>query len=159
MIKTIIVDDEHPAREGLRNWLKEFCPDVDVLADAGSVKTAVESIYQHNPDLVFLDIELPDGDGFEMLRRLNRINFKIIFVTAFSEYAIKAFRFYATDYLLKPVNISELMEAVNKVRNELGNQRNNQNIMELLQHNTKFGNEFPVIVIPDKKGFKGTEHP
>jgi two-component system LytT family response regulator len=154
MIKTIIVDDECPAREVLRNWLTQFCPDVAVIADAGSVKTAIESIYQHDPDLVFLDIELPDGDGFEMLRKLNRINFKIIFVTAFSEYALKAFRFYATDYLLKPVNISELMEAVNKVRHELGNQRNNQNIMELLQHNNKFGNEFPVIVIPDKKGFR-----
>ena len=111
-IKCIIVDDELPARECLQNFLQEYCRDVEVVAQADSARTALDAIIRYRPDLVFLDVEMPNGNGFDLLRQLGSINFNLIFVTAFEEYAVTAFRFSATDFLLKPINIKELMEAV-----------------------------------------------
>jgi two-component system, LytTR family, response regulator len=154
MIRSIIVDDEKPAREVIKNYLAEFCPDVEVIATADSVVTARKAILLHHPDLVFLDIDMPDGNGFDLLRRLHRIDFRIIFVTAFSEYAVRAFRFFATDYLLKPVNIEELMEAVEKVRNDMDDRAGNSNIEELIKFTQHADPQHSAITIPDKKGFK-----
>ncbi len=118
MIRTIVVDDEAPSREVMCNYLRDFCTDVEVVATASSVKSAYRAIQKYNPDVVFLDIEMPDGKGFDLLKMFGKINFRIIFVTAYSEYAIKAFRVNAADYLLKPVKIDELNAAVEKIRNE-----------------------------------------
>src|ERR1035437_4787774 len=118
-IKTIIVDDEKPSREALVNYITEYCPDIEIVSECKSIKTAYKSISELKPQLVFLDIEMPNGSGFDLLKMFETIDFKVIFITAFSDYAIQAFRFSATDYLLKPVKVIELIDAVAKVQQEL----------------------------------------
>ncbi len=111
-IKAIIIDDEEGSRKTLRNLLVEYCPQVEVLDLADSAATGIMSIRQHQPDLVFLDIAMPDGDGFEMLDNIKEINFGVIFTTAYDEYAVQAFEYSAIHYLLKPINILKLQKAV-----------------------------------------------
>ena len=105
-IKSIIVDDEKHGRENLAGILQKYCPDVDLLGDADSVDAAVLLIQKHNPDLVFLDIEMPKANGFQLLERFKDFRFEVIFVTAYDNYAIKAIRFSAADYILKPINLT-----------------------------------------------------
>ncbi len=115
MIKTIIIDDEEKSRKLLKSLLAEHCPNVQVLAMEDSVKSGLIAIQAHQPDLVFLDIVMPRQNGFNLLEMIDRIDFEIIFTTAYDQYAIKAIRFSALDYLLKPITIEELMRAVAKV--------------------------------------------
>ncbi len=154
MIRSVVVDDEKPSREVLCNYLKEYCPDVEVVATAGSVKTAYRIIKKHAPDLVFLDIELGDGKGFDLLNLFEKLDFKIIFVTAYSEHAVKAFRFSAVDYLLKPVKIDELKEAVEKARNLNGTTMKSQNVEAFLNNLNSVTKMLPTIVIPHIKGYE-----
>lgn len=114
MITAVIVDDEKKNRESLRKLLREYCPDVKVMGESASVQEAIECCRRENPDLVFLDVEMPNGSGFDFLRQMEPVNFKVIFVTAHAHYAIKAIRFSALDYLLKPVDTDDLIEAVRK---------------------------------------------
>lgn len=114
MLKAIIIDDVKKIRESLSDMLSRYCPDITVIDEAESVATGLQKIQLQQPDLVFLDIEMPDGTGFDLLQKLSSINFKIIFVTAYEEYAVKAFKFSAVDYILKPVDKDELIEAVKK---------------------------------------------
>ncbi len=134
LIKTVIVDDEDPSRKALSNYLREFCPNIQVVAECGSAKTAFKAINEKQPQLVFLDIEMPKGSGFDLLRMFDTINFKVIFITAFSNYAVQAFRVSATDFLLKPVKITELIEAVKKVQFEVANEISYENIKALLNN-------------------------
>jgi two-component system LytT family response regulator len=115
MIKTIIIDDEEKSRKLLENLLSEHCPELHVVATAGSVETGLQVIEKNPPDLVFLDIVMPFRNGFSLLEMLDEITFEIMFTTAYDQYAIKAIRFSALDYLLKPINIDELKNAVKKV--------------------------------------------
>lgn len=115
MIRCVIVDDESKAREILVEMLKLYCSNVEVVGQAQNVKTAFEVINEEEPDLVLLDIKMPDGSGFDLLNKFSNINFKVIFITAHEEYAIKAFRFSALDYLLKPIDPSDLMSAIEKI--------------------------------------------
>jgi len=119
MIRTIIIEDEPNNREMLLRLLHENCPNVSVVADAESVRTGVDVILRFHPDLVLLDIKMEDGDAFDLLEQLENIDFKIIFITAFEEYALKAFKFSAVDYLLKPVNAEELIKAIDKVDDQI----------------------------------------
>lgn len=119
MIKTIIIDDEVKARETILNMLAAYCPDVEVIATAGSVSEGEEILSLHHPDLVLLDIKMADGTGFDLLKRLDKINFFVIFVTAFEEFAIRAFKFSALDYILKPLDPDELSNAVIKAKEEI----------------------------------------
>ena len=114
-IKAIIVDDEENARSLLYNFLTEYCDTVTVIGQAEDVKSAVKLINKNDVDLVFLDIEMPNENGFKLFDYFNRPNFKTIFCTAYSEYALKAFEVSAVDYLLKPIGIKKLLEAVKKV--------------------------------------------
>lgn len=114
MIRALIIDDEPDGRDILQAILAEHFPSVQVVDTAESVATAITAIEKQQPDLVFLDIRLPDGTGFDVLSRLSRINFEVIFVTAHDEYAIRAFQFAAYAYLLKPVRISELRTAIER---------------------------------------------
>ncbi len=116
MIKAIIVDDEMKSQSSLFKLLERFCPDVEVIGFACNVQTAVELIDQESPELVFLDISMPDGDGFEVLERVNLRNFEVVFTTAYNEYALKAIQFSALHYLLKPINYTELKEAVERFK-------------------------------------------
>lgn len=113
-IRSLIVDDEIKSIQILRSLVEEYCPEVELVGDVGTVDAAVKMIQKLKPDLVFLDIALPDGDGFEILDSLKEINFRVIFVTAYDQYAIKAFEFAALHYLLKPINHLDLQKAVNR---------------------------------------------
>lgn len=115
MIKAIIIDDEIHCRKTLGMQLKENCPDVHVMEQCEDAQSGLEAIHRYQPDLVFLDIEMPGMNGFEMLEEIPAINFEIIFTTSYDQYAIKAFHFSALDYLLKPVDRVELQHAVKKV--------------------------------------------
>jgi len=115
MIKAIIADDEQDAVNFLKDSLKECCPYVEIIATARNVKETEEFVSSLHPDLLLLDINMPGGSVFEMLDRIKPITFEIIFVTAYNQYAIQALKRNAIDYLLKPININELREAISKV--------------------------------------------
>lgn len=119
-MKAIIVDDEKDGVKSLISLLKMYCPGVDVIATAHSAKEGIDVIKSHNFDLLFLDIKMPQGSGFDLLEAIGDINFEVIFTTAHDHYAIRAFRFSAIDYLMKPVDEEELVEAVGKVEKRLG---------------------------------------
>ncbi len=112
MPTSVIIEDELNAREMLRQLLAKHCPNVSVIGEASDVASGIECITRHRPDIVFLDIEMPDGTGFDLITKLPVIDFNIIFTTAYSSYAIKAFKYSATHYLLKPIIPEELVEAV-----------------------------------------------
>lgn len=114
-IRTIIVEDESTARDVLRNYLTKYCPLVQLIGEAQNIKEAVPMIEQQRPQLVFLDVEMPFGNAFDVLEACKDIYFETIFVTAFSEYALRALNQSAAYYLLKPISIEELVLAVNKV--------------------------------------------
>lgn len=117
-LRSIIVDDELGAREILAQLLKRFCPDVEILAVCNDVESAVIQINEHSPDLVFLDVEMPKYAGYEIADFFDEIDFNIIFVTAYDKYAIKAFDVSALDYLLKPIEITRLVSAVEKAKRQ-----------------------------------------
>ncbi len=119
MIRTIIIDDEVKARETIQNMLSAYCQEVDVIATAGSVKEGKEVLIQNEPDLVLLDIKMADGTGFDLLRKLDKVGFFVIFITAFEEFAIRAIKFSALDYILKPLDPDELVNAVQKAKHAL----------------------------------------
>jgi two-component system LytT family response regulator len=111
-MKLIIIDDEPNARETIKDILKISGMDFQVLAEAYNVKTGIEALKNNKPDILLLDIDLPDGSGFDILNRTDQHNFKLIFITAYDQYAIKAIKFSAFDYILKPVNPQELIETI-----------------------------------------------
>ena len=115
MIRTIIVDDEPYCCETLVTLLEQYCPEVEVAGIFYNGKAALEAIKKLSPELVFLDVEMPHMNGFEMLEQLPLINFELIFCTSYDQYALKAIRISALDYLLKPVDSDELQQAVQKV--------------------------------------------
>ena len=133
MITAIIIDDETKGRLALRQKLQSYCPDVTILAEAADGIEALSAIEKHHPQLIFLDIEMPKMNGFEMLNAIKEKNFHIIFTTAYDQYAIKAIKYAAFDYLLKPVDIEELITAVARIAGSETDQTKKQ--IELLQQN------------------------
>jgi len=133
-IKSIIVDDEKHGRENLAGILEKYCPEIELVAEANSVDAAREAIEKYNPDLVFLDIEMPKANGFQLLEQLKDFRFEVIFVTAYGNYAIKAIRFSAADYILKPININDLQAAVQKVSERIRQKQENLRMKQLV-HN------------------------
>ena len=115
MISTIIIDDEKNALEVLAMQLGRYCKEINIVACCNSGKSGIEAIKKHEPQLVFLDIEMPIHNGFDVLDDTKELDYKVIFTTAYDRFAIKAFKYAAIDYLLKPIDIIELQEAVNKV--------------------------------------------
>jgi len=113
-INTVLVDDEKSSLIILEKLLAKCCPHINIIATAQSVSEGISVINEHNPDLVFLDINMPDGDGFEILEKVDKRTFEVIFTTAFDKYAIKAFEFAALHYLLKPINSVDLKEAIDR---------------------------------------------
>ncbi len=118
MIRAIIIDDIPEARTVLKSDLENYCVNIEVIGEAEGVVYGAKLIKESNPDLVFLDIQMQDGTGFDLLEILPNKNFKLIFTTASDEYAVKAFKFSAVDYLLKPIDPDELMDAVSKVEQQ-----------------------------------------
>jgi two-component system LytT family response regulator len=133
-LKAVIVEDEIRSREFLKSLVEEYCPTVKVFAMAASVDEAVEAVNNHRPDLLFLDIELHTGTGFDVLGRVNHHNFNVIFTTAYDHYAIKAIKFSAVDYLLKPIDVEELQAAVQKASDKMQNNTSEQTLQLLLKN-------------------------
>ncbi|NQU87375.1 MAG: response regulator, partial [Mariniphaga sp.] len=130
-IKTIIVDDEKNGRENLAGILKSYCPEVILTGEADSVEKAIPLIQTENPDLVFLDIEMPAANGFQLLEEFQDFKFEVIFVTAYDNYAIQAIRFSAADYILKPIHINDLQKAVDKVSVRIRKKEESQLLKQL----------------------------
>lgn len=124
-INTVIIDDEEKSRQTLRQMLSLFCENVQIIGEAKDVKTGVELLSIVKPDLLFLDIKMPDGNGFDLLRSIESRDFNLIFTTAYDQFAIKAFKFNAIDYLLKPIDTDELKAAVRKAENRSINSGSN----------------------------------
>lgn len=115
MLKTVIIDDDYVSRMILREMLEKFLDNIEILGEAGSVAEGVKLIETTHPELVLLDISMPDGTGFDLIDQLKSVDFKLIFITAYSEYAVKAFKYAAFDYIVKPLNVDELSKAIERI--------------------------------------------
>lgn len=118
-MRSIIIDDEKSARENLKRCLNSFSSDIQIIEEAENVAAGLEVIKNQEPELVFLDVEMPDGSGFDLLANIEHIDFKIIFTTAHQKYAIDAFKFSAIHYILKPIDPEELQKAIQKAKEEI----------------------------------------
>ncbi|MBD81009.1 MAG: DNA-binding response regulator [Crocinitomicaceae bacterium] len=118
-MKVLIVDDERKIRKAIRSLIEYSSPDVKVIAEANGVKNALEVLNKYHPDLIFLDVRLGDGSGFDLLKNMQSKSIKIVFVTAYDQYAIKAFKFNAIDYLLKPVSEQDLVRSIKRAKEQI----------------------------------------
>jgi two-component system LytT family response regulator len=156
MLRSVIIDDEPQNAAILKNDLSIHCPPVDIISVCHSAKEGIMAIKKEKPDLVFLDIEMPWMNGFEMLEMLDVISFSIIFTTAYDQFAAKAFRISAVDYLLKPIDANDLKEAVKKALQRSEQQRGNIHIENLLR-NIKQPSSQQKIALPYKEGYEFVE--
>ena len=153
-LRCIIVDDEEISRETLENYVQKYCENVEVAALCENVKEGLEAIKKFNPDIVFLDIEMPYGDGFDLLDQVKEVNFEVVFITAYSNYAIRALNLSATYYILKPVDIDELVAAVDKIRERQTDPNEASIQSKILLDNLRIENgKLHRIVLPQLTGF------
>ncbi len=151
-IKSIIVDDELIARQVLEDYLKKYCPIIEVIGQAQHIKEAVPLIKDLQPQLVFLDVEMPFGNAFDILEACHDQHFETIFITAYSEYSLKALNISAAYYILKPIDITELVAAVNKV--QLSILKSDEfNRTQILLQNLKLKPGKQQIILPTLQGF------
>lgn len=134
MLKAIIIDDEIKSRQTLKSLLAIYCPDVIVIGEADGYKSGLDLLKIAKTDIVFLDIQMPDGSGFKLLEDCEEISFHVIFTTAYDHYAIKAIRFSALDYLLKPIDPEELIGAVQKSLKTINADKQQPNINTLIEN-------------------------
>ena len=151
-MKAVIIDDEKDSRQILANYLQKYCADVEVMGFGESVATGLDIIRKVQPDIVFLDIEMPYGNGFDLLAKAGEINFETVFVTAFDNYAIQALNQSAAYYLLKPIDIDELIKAVDKIRKERELDNYTQHARVLLDNINKSAPQ--KIMLPTMEGFE-----
>ena len=155
MIKTIIVDDEFNAREFLEKLLHRSFPDKFlVLAKCESVDEAVLAIEKFNPELVFLDVQMPNKNGFELIKEVKSITFEVIFTTAHAEFAIDAIKASALDYLLKPINYIDLLDTIKKYDSKLQKASQQDKLMLLIENMDSGNTEFKKIAFPTESGFE-----
>lgn len=134
MIGAVIIEDEKKSRETLNGLLDRYCKNVEILGEADGYRSGIELIKKHKPDVIFLDIQMPDGSGFRLLEEIEKVDFEIIFTTAFDQYAIKAIRYSALDYLLKPIDPEELVNSIKKVELKKSGSHINKHIRVLLDN-------------------------
>ncbi len=154
MINAVIIEDEPRNVTILRKMLQSYCPQIDICGEAGSVETAFQILKKLKPELVFLDIEMPGGNAFSLLDKLLPISFEIIFVTAYNNYALQAIKYSALDYLLKPINIEELIQAVTKITEKVGSLQLQQRIETLLININSAKKNLQSIAIPANFGYE-----
>lgn len=147
MPSAIIVEDEKNNQQYLAQLLRQHCPQVQVAAISANIREALQAIARHRPELVFLDVELPDGNAFDLLKKAQPIDFETIFITAYDHYAINAIRFCAIDYLLKPLKTEELRIAVRRAVQKIAKDEENQQLRYLLR-NLKAGNQPKRLALP-----------
>lgn len=152
MLNAIIVDDEPYCCEVLSTLLERYCPEVKVMAVCSSAEEALKAIQRLEPQLVFLDIEMPHMNGFEILERLPEINFHLVFTTSYDQYAIKAIRFSAIDYLLKPIDREELQKAVQKVMKQIQKPISQQ--LEILLQKLNHSTAVNKVALPTMEGLQ-----
>lgn len=152
-LTAIIIDDESSSRNSLRQKLNTYCPFIEIIAECENGEEGIQSIQTHSPEIVFLDVEMPRMNGFVMLQQLEKRSFELIFTTAYDHYAIRAIRESALDYLVKPIEIKLLIEAVDRVRNKKNNNTPDQRI-ETLLHNLLDNRSSPRIAIPSLEGLQ-----
>ncbi|NVK66209.1 MAG: response regulator transcription factor [Flavobacteriales bacterium] len=159
MIRTVIIDDEKDARFLLRNQLEtHFHNELEILGEAFSVESALEVIQEHSPEIVFLDINMPDGSGFDLLMELGEYSFDIIFVTAYDEYALKAFEFSALGYLTKPIHSDSLKTTVSYyIRRKNRERISHEDQLKILIENHTGQSPMKKLVLPNNKGFEVCE--
>jgi two-component system LytT family response regulator len=153
MITAILVDDEQDSRETLNSYLRKYCPQVKLLTECVDIIEARAAILKHSPQLVFLDIEMPRGNAFDLLEQWGEIDFEIIFITAFSQYAVQAFNLSAAHYLLKPIDIEELEKAVATVEALLTQKEKVSHAHILLENMAAVHNQNRKLVLPLLEGF------
>lgn len=152
MLKAVIIDDEEKSRENLKILIEEFCSNVQVMALAKSVSEGIEAIESNKPDLIFLDIQMQKETGFDLLSTIRKIDFEIIFTTAHSEYAIDAIKFAAIDYLLKPIDINDLKQAIKRVEKKLTTTNFKEQFDILLQNFRADNSDSFKLAIPSTDG-------
>lgn len=155
MYKCIIVDDEMRSVETLKSIIQQYCStDLTVISTANSISEAYRLINELSPDVVFLDIEMPHGSGFDLLEKFAKPEFEVIFTTGFDHYAITAIKFSALDYLLKPINIEELKEAIQKAKARLQAKKPDNNLQYLIQNLKNPRDKSNKIPLPIINGFQ-----
>ncbi|QNL22738.1 response regulator transcription factor [Hyphobacterium sp. CCMP332] len=157
MINCIIVDDERRGREALSNMISEYCPQIQVLETLESVDQALKAISALKPELVFLDVELQGETGFDLLDMVPKIDFEVIFTTAHEHYALKAIKFSAIDYILKPISTEDLKEAVKKAEEKLSNKSLHENFDILLKNIKNSNKKQHKIALASSDGYMFTE--
>jgi two-component system LytT family response regulator len=150
MLKTVIIDDEKKAREFVESIIKNNFSEIQIVAKASSVLEGIKAINNNKPNLVFLDIEMQDGTGFDVLDALPDRNFEFIFITAYNQHAIKAFKYSAIDYLVKPIDIDEFNNAIKKILNKKS--INNNNNYSILKENIR-SKSLSKLAVPTRSGF------
>jgi two-component system LytT family response regulator len=148
MFRAVIVDDESKARNALKHLLEKNCSQIQVVGEADGVKAGISLIRAEEPDVVFLDVQMPDGTGFDLLEQINKVDFKIIFASAYDKFAIQAFKFSAVDYLQKPVEAEELINACLRLSEEKQYSEINKKLEVLLSNR----NSFDKIALPSLEG-------
>ncbi len=145
MLKAIIIEDETHARSGLKKMINILEPSITIVGESGCVNEAIELINKENPTLIFMDIQLEDGTSFEILKHLEHLNFKIIFTTAYDEFALKAFKYSVIDYLLKPIDPLELKEAIKKALSNIKVKEQQDDLLRVLKANLETNNQKIVL--------------
>ncbi len=147
MIKAVIIEDEERSRMVLKSLLKEHFSEIEVVAEADDVDLGIQKIKKHLPDIIFLDIQLKSGTGFDILKNINLEQSHIIFTTAYDKYALQAFKYSALDYLLKPIILQELIDSINKFKSAEGKFFRKHRIDVLLSNIKKTATESPILMV------------
>lgn len=153
-IRSVIVEDETAAREALRSYLTKYCPQVEIVGEAHNSREAIPLLHELQPHLVFLDVEMPFGNAFDVLEACGDLTFETIFVTAFSEYSLKALNMSAAYYLLKPISIEELIVAVNKVHQQIINKEVFNRNKVIVENFREPKQEKQQVILPTMEGFE-----
>jgi len=152
MITALLIDDDQHLRTGLKALLDRYTNDITIIGEAESVKTGIAAIEQLNPQVIFLDIHLSDGTGFDILEKVGKIKAHIVFITAHEQYAVKAFKFSALDFILKPVDPEELQNTMDKIKEVVGKNNSFEHIDLLLENIRKKVDNFKRIALSTSDG-------
>lgn len=153
MFNAVIIDDEKDARELVKFLVTSYFQEIQIIDTASSVVEGIKSIAKHKPKIVFLDIEMQDGNGFDVLDGISDKNFEFIFITAFDHYAVKAFKYSAIDYLVKPIDVDEFTDSVNRIINKLNLKKDNQKHYTVLKENFQT-KTLSKLALPSNKGYE-----